>query len=171
MHSFTDIVDGIKFTIYFFGSFSGHFHPYTPIHPLEFNETHRGIEEYGSTVNYQGWYSDTEDGPRLDRFYKFALLAKPMQPDFIIASRPGVYYHRLEKTNEQWIAKENITPETVLKQKHYLRYIINSEGKLESSFHIYSTLMYRYIYTYNERGALSNVDKAAYETPEEIPDL
>jgi len=171
MYSFMELVGGVKFTIYFFGSFSGHFHPYTPVYPLEFNETHRGIEEYGSTVNYQGWYSDTEQGPRLDRFYKFSLLAKPMQLDFSVSAVPGTYYHRLEKINKKWIAKKEITPEEVLKQKHYLRYVVNKEGKVDSAYHIYSTLMYRYIYTYNENGVLTNVDNESYETPSEIPDL
>ncbi len=170
MHSFTDIVDGIKFTIYFFGSFSGYFHPYKPTYPLEFNEIFKGRQSNQGPY-YQGWYSDTEDGPRLDRFLKYWLIREPFNIEIKESDMPGVYYHRLEKINGEWVAKEAIVPEVVLKQKHFLLYVVNNDRKIESSYHIYSALMYRYVYTYNERGALSNVDKAAYETPEEIPDL
>ncbi len=170
MYSFPTMVDGVAYTVYFFATFSGHFHPYTPVDPLEFDEIHIGLDKYDSVPYYQGWYSETETGPRLDRLIKNWLIRKPFNGDFTRSTAPGVYYHRLEKVEGEWLAKELIAPDVVLKQEHYLRYVINNDGDLEYCHHIYSTFKYKYIYTYN-KSILSNVERISNVVPEDIPDL
>jgi len=170
MYSFMELVGGVKFTIYFFGSFSGSFHPYTPTYPLDFNEIYESRKSNQGPY-YQGWYAETKHGPQLGRFIKYWLIRRAFEGEINENEKLGTYYRRLEKENGKWTAKDAITPEIVLKQKHYLRYVVNKEGKVDSAYHIYSTLMYRYIYTYNENGVLTNVDNESYETPSEIPDL
>lgn len=171
MYDITQIVDGIKYTVYFFGSFSSMTHPFTPTHPIEFDEIHGSIEKYNQAVYYQGWYSDAEKGPRLDRFLKYLLLSNSMKLSCKISTKPGVYYHRLEKVNGDWVVKELILPGTVFKQEHYLRYVVNDKGELISSDHIYSSVIDSYIYTYNNQYVLTNVDTKVNDLPIEIPDL
>jgi len=171
MYSFIEIMGSIKFTIYFFGSFSGHIHPFTPVNPLEFDEIHGSIKKHGRAVYYQGWYSEAKEGSRLDRLLKYRLIGQPFNTKFKSADLGGVYYHRLENAGSEWVVKESITPELVLKQKHYLRYVVNNEGELESAYHIYSSPMFKLEYTYSQAGLLINVDDIAYETTDIIPDL
>jgi len=171
MYSFTNIMDGVIYTIYFFGSFSGHLHPFTPVDPLEFDEIHGSITKHGRAVYYQGWYSEAKEGPRLDRLLKHRLTGQPFNTPFKKSDVPGVYYHRLENVVGEWVVKESITPELVLKQNHYLRYIVNNEGGLESAYHIYASPMFKLDYTYSQAGLLTNVDDVSYETTDIIPDL
>ncbi len=171
MYDIATIVDGVKYTIYFFATFSGHFHPFTPVDPLEFDEIHNSIKKYNKAVYYQGWYSETSEGPRLDRLVKYSLISQPYKGEFEYSTVPGVYYHRLEKVNGQWIVKGKIEPDVALKQKRYLRYVINNSSKLESTDHIYASIMYELIYTYNECGVLTNVNDDVFETPTKIPNL
>lgn len=172
MYNVIEIIDGIKYTIYFFGSFSGMLHPFTPLDPIKFDEIGaNGFVKYGSTVYVQGWYSETEKGPRLDKLLKYSSIGKIYEGEFEKSNVPGVYYHNLEKNNKEWCVKEALTLQHVFNKDRYLRYIINDEGKLESAYHIYSSLMGSYIYIYNKQGAVVNVDSKAYKTPTEIPDL
>ena len=171
MYNITQIVDGIKYTVYFFGSFSGMTHPFTPTHPIEFDAIHGSIEKYSQAVYYQGWYSDAEKGPRLDRFLKYSLLSNSMKLSCKVSNKSGVYYHRLEKVNGDWVVKELISPNTVFKQEHYLRYVVSDKGELITADHIYSSAMDSYLYTYDDHGVLTNVDTKVYDLPEEIPDL
>ena len=171
MYSITTIIDGIKYTVCFFASFTGMTHPYTPIDPLELDQIHMGLDKYDDVPYYQGWYSESEKGQRLQRFYKFLLLKSKMELNFNVETVPGVYYHRLEKVNGDWLVNDSILPEEILNQKHYLRYVVNEKGELVLADHIYSSLKASYFYTYSKNGAMKNVDSKAYETPTGIPDL
>ena len=171
MCSVNIIENGIADTVYFFAAFSGHFQPFTPVEPLEFNEIHRGLVKYVSTPYVQGWYQRTSSGPRLEKLVKVQLIRAPFTGEFEMQIKPGVYYRQLEKIDEHWQAKEAITPEVVLKQSHYLRYIINKDGQLESAFHVYSVIWDSYGYTYNPNGTLKKTDIKASSPPEVIPDL
>jgi len=172
MHNVSIALENINYTVYFFGSFSGHTHPFTPIDPLEFDEIGAiGIPKHGSSVYYQGWYSETDKGPRLDRLLKYSLLGVKYENNFDKVSTPGVYYHRIENEKNNWIVKELIKPEAVLNQQHYFRYEINKEGKLESAYHIYSSLMNSYIYSYHSNGLLEKVEKEINRPPSKIPGI
>jgi len=94
--------------------------------------------------------------------------------DFISSTQLGTYYHHLKKKGGSGSWEHAITHGNLvlqLHQLHYLRYVVDNEKKIISAYHIYSMLMDRYIYTYNEKGALTNVDNVAYETPNETSDL
>ena len=171
MYSFTELVGGVKFTVYFFGTFAGHFQPFTPVDPMEFDAVHGAIEKYGSSVHYRAWYSDTAEGSRLDRLYKYAVLGRRMELEDQISNVPGVYYHRLEKSGAKWQVKELITPEVAINQAHYLRYEINNEGNLHSSHYIYSAMFNSYLYTYKDNGAYDKAEIGGERMPTEIPDL
>lgn len=171
MYSFNIIENGIAYTVYFFAAFSGHFQPFTPVEPLEFNEIHRGLIKYDSTPYVQGWYKETDAGPQLSKLIKYRLMGVPFNGKFQLQTTPGVYYRRLEKIDGHWQANENITPEEVLKQSHYLRYVVNKDGNVENSLHVYSMIWDSYTYTYNSNGTLKKTDTTVNPTPTEIPDL
>lgn len=171
MYSFNIVEQGIVYTVYFFSTFSGHFQPYTPEHPLEFNDIYRALTQYDAKPYYQGWYTETPKGPRLERLVKYWLMKVDYTGEFEQTAIPGTYYRRMEKVDGKWQAKEIITPDVVLKQEHYLRYVINDEGKLESKWHVFSMIMDSYKYNYNPNGTLKNTDTTVNEIPETIPDL
>lgn len=170
IYSVTMFANGIKYTVFFFASFSGHFHPWTPIHPLQIDEVGGGLTKYDQTVYYQGWYSDTSKGPRLDKLLKYMLYKAPIKINIQLSNIPGVYHHRLEKVGGVWKIKEPLTPEMLLKQENYFQYIVNKEGKVEFAYRIYATLMWSYDYTYKSNGALDKAINKGYDTPEKIPD-
>ena len=171
MYDITQIVDGIKYTIYFFGSFAGMTHPFTPVDPIEFDAIHSPIAKYNQSVYYQGWYTDTKNGPLLDKFIKIKLLGSPMKLNCNVITKPGIYYNRLEKVGDDWFVKEPLSPDALLKENHYLRYVVNKQGELSSADHIYSSITDSYIYTYNKDGVLIDVDTKVYDLPDRIPDL
>ncbi len=174
MYEITTVEEGVHYTVNFFGSFSGHFQPFMPRHPLTIDEAVSVSEKYNGGVTYQGWYSESKTGPRLDRFIKYNLVGQKYRENFISSTQLGVYYHRLKKEEGKWIVGAAIMPGDLvlqLHQLHYLRYVVDSERKIVSAYHIYSTLMSRYIYTYNSNGLLINTDNTAYEFTSEIPDL
>lgn len=169
IYSVTVFADGIKYAVYFFGTFSGHFHPYTPTDPLQIDEIHVGIEKHGRTVYYQGWYSDTPKGPRLDKLLKYRLYKGPIEIDIKLSNLPGVYYHRIENVNRVWKIREPLPPEAVVQQQNYFRYVVNKDGEVEFAYRIYATLMFSFIYTYKQNGALDKVKDIVHDFPEKIP--
>lgn len=171
MYSLNIIENGIAHTVYFFAAFTGHFQPYTPVDPLEFNDIHRGLVKYESAPYVQGWYHETPAGPQLYKLVKIALMKVPFKGDFESNKVPGIYYRRLDKQGGKWLAKEIITPEVVLKQDHYLRYVVDSEGNLECAWHVYSTVWDTYRYTYTADGNLKDTNITVNKVPEVIPDL
>lgn len=171
MYSFNIVEAGITYTVYFFATFTGHFHPFTPSDPLEFNEIFQPLVKYDSSSYYQGWYRETPSGPRLDKLIKYRLMRTPFKGEFELSAMPGVYYRRLEKVESEWLAREIISPEIVLKQTHYLRYSINDDGKLENAYHVYSMVWDSYFYTYHDNGTLKDTEITVNDTPDEIPDL
>jgi len=88
-----------------------------------------------------------------------------------IPNIPGVYYHRLEKIGAEWQIKELMAPEEAVKQLHYLRYEVNDEGNLQSSYHIYSAMFNSYLYSYKNNGAYDKAEIGGERMPTEIPDL
>jgi len=174
MYEITTVDKGVHYTVNFFGSFSGHFQPFKPKYPLTIDEAVSVSKKYSRSVTYQGWYAESNTGPRLDRFIKYRLLGEKYREDFISSTQPGAYYHHLKKEGGKWIVGAAIMPGDLvlqLHQLHYLRYVVDNEQKIVSSYHIYSMLMNRYIYTYNSNGVLINTDNSAYEITSEIPDL
>jgi hypothetical protein len=174
IYEITTVDKGVQYTVNFFGSFSGHFQPFMPKYPLTIDEAVSVSEKYNRSVTYQGWYSESKTGPRLDRFIKYRLLGEEYREDFISSTKPGAYYHRLKKEGEKWVVGTAIAPESLvlqLHQLHYLRYVVNNEQKIVAAHHIYSMLMDSYIYTYNSSGVLINTEDSAYEVASEIPDL
>ena len=174
MYEITTVEEGVHYTVNFFGSFSGHFQPFMPTHPLTIDEAVSVSEKYNGGVTYQGWYSESKMGPRLDRFIKYNIKEQKYRENFISSTQPGVYYHRLKKEEGKWVVGAAITPGDLvlqLHQLHYLRYVVDNEQKIVSAYHIYSMLMDRYICTYNSNGLLINADDSAYEITSEIPDL
>lgn len=170
IYSVTMLTNGIKYSVFFFASFSGHFHPFTPIHPLEIDAVHDGLDKHDRVPYYQGWYSDAEKRPRLDRLLKYRLYKAPINIDIKLSNIPGVYYHHIEKIGGVWKIKELLTPEALLKQENYFRYLVNKEGKVEFAYRIYATLMDSYVYTYKKNNALDKVDTTVMDIPEKIPD-
>jgi len=174
MYEITTVDEGVHYTVNFFGSFSGHFQPFKPKYPLTIDEAVSVSEKYSRSVTYQGWYSESKAGPRLDRFVKYRLLGQKYREDFISSTQAGAYYHRLKKEGKKWIVGAAIMPGDLvlqLHQLHYLRYVVDNEQKIVSAHHIYSMLMDRYIYTYNSNGLLINTDISGYDIISTIPDL
>jgi hypothetical protein len=171
MYSFNIVEGGIAYTVYFFAAFSGHFQPFTPVEPLEFDDIHSTLTQYKSSPYVQGWYTETANGPRLERLVKYWLMKTDFEGNFDITTTPGIYYRRLEKVDGKWQASAIIEPEVVLKQDHYLRYVINDEGKLESKWHVYSMVLDTYKYSYNPNGTLKSADISGADIPDTIPDL
>lgn len=170
IYSVTTFANGIKYTVFFFAGFAGHFHPWTPTDPLQIDEIHIGIDKYGKTVYCQGWYSDSPRGPRLDKLQKYMLYKAPIKVDIPLSKQPGVYFHRLEKVGGVWKIKEPLTPEALIQQQNYFRYVVNKEGEVEFAYRIHAALMWSVEYKYKENGALDKVIDKAYDTPEKIPD-
>lgn len=171
VYSVTAFADGIKYTVYFFGSFSGHFHPWTPIDPLHVDEFSKEISsKHGKSVYYQGWYTDGPKGPRLYKLLKYRLYRGPIKVDIQNTARPGVYYHRIEKVNGVWKIREPLLPEEVVWNENYFRYVVNKNGEIESAYRVYATLMWSYTYTYKSNGALDKAVTNVNDVPETIPD-
>lgn len=170
IYSVTMVADGITYTVHFFGSFTGHFHPFTPTHPKAIDEIGRGLYKYNGVPYCQGWYFETENGPRLGKLLKFTQLKEPIKVDIKVSTTPGVYYHRVEKVSGVWKIREQTAPETILKQGHYFKYVVNKNSEIEFAFHIYAALVDSYIYTYSRSGAFDKVVSTAYDWPEKIPD-
>lgn len=170
MYNYNVVEGGISYTVYFFATFIGHFQPYTPKDPLEFNEIYQPLIKYDSCPYYQAWYSESPSGPRLDKLIKYWLMREPFTGSFEQTKIPGVYFRRLEKKNGEWPANEVITPEVVLQQSHYLRYVITNEGHLESAYRIYSMVLDSYEYIYNKNGTLEDTNIIRNLVPEKIPD-
>jgi len=103
MYEITTVEEGVHYTVNFFGSFSGHFQPFKPKYPLTIDEAVSVSKKYSRSVTYQGWYSESNTGPRLDRFIKYRLLGAEYREDFISSTQAGVYYHRLKKEGGKWI--------------------------------------------------------------------
>lgn len=170
IYSVEMFANGVKYMVFFFGSFSGHFHPWTPIHPLTIDETHKGLEKYSHAPYYQGWYSDSPKGPRLEKLIKYMMYRDSIKIDIELSNFPGVYYHRIEKIDGVWKIKESLSPELTLQQENYFRYVVNEEGKAEFSYRIYVTPMWSVEYKYKKSGAIDKVIKEGFDLPETIPE-
>jgi len=171
IYSVIEVVNGIKYTVFFFASFSGHFHPWTPINPLHIDEVgSKGLVEHGKSVYYQAWYSDTSKGPRLDKLIKYSLYRGPIDVDIKLTNIPGVYYHSIEKVNGAWKIREPLPPEMVVKQNNYFRYVVNKDGGVIFAFRIFATPMWKVEYTYKSNGALEKASNISFEVPDSIPD-
>ncbi len=168
-YSITVFTSGIKYTVFFFASFSGHFHPWTPIEPLEIDDIHAGLEKYSNVPYYQGWYSDSSNGANLDKLIKYNLYRGPINIDIELCKVPGVYYHRLEKVDGEWKIGVLLTKEMLIEQENYFRYVVNKSGKVEFAYRIYATPVWRVEYAYKENGALNNVINLPFDFPENIP--
>jgi len=174
MYEITTVDKGVHYTVNCFGSFSGYFQPFTPRYPMTIDEAVSVSEKYNRSMTYQGWYSESKTGPRLDRFIKYRLVGEKYREDFISSTQPGTYYHHLKKEGEKWIVGAAIMPEDLvlqLHQLHYLRYVVDNEQKIISAYHTYSILIDRYINAYNSKGRLINTDISDNDIISIIPDL
>ena len=171
MYSFEAFVEGVKYTVYFFASFTGMMQPFTPEDPLAADEIYYGVDKYGSTMYVQGWYTQVDASPRLDILKKISLIAEPIELDIELANTPGSYFHRLGKKEGKIIVGAKISALEAIHEKHYLRYVVDSKGCVKNIKHIFSLVEDEYHYKYDKRGKLIDKKTLFHDVPDKIPEF
>ncbi len=172
MYSFETVLEGIKYTVYFFGGFTGIIQPFTPENPITSEEIYKHVVRQNGTVYVQGWYTESKNGPRLDILKKVFLVAEPFELAHLPSKLPGTYYHRLVKGSSGVVGVgEQISALDSVHEKHFLRHVVDKDGELESALHIYNNAWDIYYYKYNEAGGMVDKQIEIKDAPEQIPDL
>ena len=63
MYDFEQVLEGIKYSVFFFSTFTGHFHPFTPNEPIDLEEMYSPQRR----SYYLAWYIDDEPEPTVNK--------------------------------------------------------------------------------------------------------
>lgn len=162
MYSITSIVEGIKYSVYFFASFSGHFHPFTPVKPLTIDEAYNSKER----TFYLAWYSESKEGLRLDFFEKYWLQFDEIDEIDNINKPEGIYYFEVELKEGGYVVGNEISARATIDGHIFYKYIVNKNGKAIESFIVRKKLIDKYIYTYKPSGVLDDTEIILNDIPE-----
>lgn len=172
MYSFETILEGVKYTVYLFASFTGIIQPFTPEYPITAEDIFTGNIVKNSGTNYvQAWYSETRDGPRLDMIKTVHLEAKVFEIEPLPSSSPGTHYYRLYDKGNHVTLGEEMNVMDAVHENNYLRYVVDQEGKLISSLHILIDEYDIHRYKYNERGVLIKRKRDIIKASEALPEF
>ena len=70
MYSFDCVLEGVKYTVFIFSTFIGHFQPFTPYDPIDLGEAYAPERR----AFYLAWYSNS------DKVKKLYFLEKYCRP-------------------------------------------------------------------------------------------
>jgi hypothetical protein len=175
MYDFEQVLEGIKYSVFFFSTFTGHFHPFTPNEPIDLEEMYSPQRR----SYYLAWYIDDEPEPTVNkvgvkktdpklmylekywiRFYDFPA------PEGM-ASQPGTYFYLIRQDNTGVKLESPIDAKTSLSKNEFYMYRINEKGNLIGSWTVRRGLMDKYSYTYKPGGALEDVKVEVLDLPED----
>ncbi|WP_075184554.1 hypothetical protein [Teredinibacter haidensis] len=164
MYSYQEIISGIQYTVYFFSSFSGHIHPYTPINPIDVVEVNSCVRK----TYYKAWYSMQDEGPRLDKLQKIWIMSEPSKKLDFSPVKGGNYYFEAVKTNGNWVYGEQFKVEDTLTNSHYYRCRVDKDNVVDQCDLVFTSVLWEHAYVYSPGGALVSTDSQVKPIPDRI---
>lgn len=168
MYNFVQVLEGIKYSVFFFSTFTGHIHPFTPQKPIDLEEMYNPQRR----AYYLAWYINDESDPAvknsdpkliyLEKFWiRFSSFPTPENA----ASQPGTYFHSIRRENAGIKLELPIEAKATLSKNEFYMYRINEKGDLIGSWIVRRGLMDKYSYTYKPNGALEDVKVEVLDLP------
>jgi len=99
MYNFDQVLDGIKYSVFFFSTFTGHFHPFTPHKPIDLEEMYNPQRR----AYYLAWYvnedpsSGTTSAPKLRYLEKFWIRFSDYPPPENKELIQGSYFYAIRR--------------------------------------------------------------------------
>lgn len=162
MYTIDAFLDGIKYTVYFFSTFSGFSHPYTPEKPLSTDE----IFLPDRKTFYQAWYRDIGSEPRLVILEKFWLTFEPAPQTYDAKKASGRYFNATQKVNNEWVIGQYFNVSELRAFDSFFTYTVDEQSKVTQANFVTKTLIDRYQYKYTADGLFESVDIEINDLPE-----
>jgi hypothetical protein len=170
MYNFEQVLEGIKYSVFFFSTFTGHIHPFTPQKPIDLEEMYNPQRR----AYYLAWYINDESdsaakksGPRLVYLEKFWIRFSNFPAPENTASQPGTYFHSIRRDNTAIKLELPIEAKASLSENEFYMYRVNEKGDLTGSWIVRRGLMDKYSYTYKPNGVLEDVKVEVLDLPDD----
>lgn len=175
MYNFEQVLEGIKYSVFFFSTFTGHFHPFTPHKPIDLEEMYNVQRR----TYYLAWYISSESEPTATK-----IGAKKTDPKLMYLekywirfydfpapsdrkSRPGTYFHAIRSETVEPKLGPPIDAKASLLKNEFFMYRVNEKGDLIGSWIVRRGLMDKYSYAYKPEGILEDVKVDVFDLPED----
>lgn len=163
MYSFEYALDGIKYTVFLFSTFTGHFHPFTPYNPIDVDQA---FSQERKTF-YLAWYAGDRSvqqneinlkNAKLYFFEKYWLVFARQEPLKAHRQEAGRYFHSVKEVGGAIVIGPEIVPMEAIKSNLLYTYKVDDKMEIVESNIVKKGLMDKYSYTYKSAGAMEKVD-------------
>lgn len=172
MYSFNQVIEGMQFTLFFFSSFTGHTHPFTPHKPIDINEAY----SVNRKTFYQAWYKGSisekpgpkglPGSPNLYCLEKYWLTFHDAEPPADRSREEGRYFRSAKETKQGFEIGGAIEPITTMTLGLFYSYVVNHKGVVVESNYINKHLVDKYLYSYDSNGLYESVTVEMNDIPE-----
>lgn len=172
MYGFEYVLDGIRYSIFIFSTFTGHFHPFTPQDPIDVDETF----SMDRKTFYLAWYTGEKNTDKkaaplkeaklifLEKYWLTFIRQSPLQSP---RQEQGRYFHTAKEANGSIVIGQEIKPVEAIQSSLLYTYKVNEKNEVIESNLVRKTLLDKYSYTYKPSGSMDKVDIYRSSPPSE----